>query len=189
MCNCGDNLRTSRKLTHHGPHIETIETYGGTGAIGITLAFVAQKLHEMHAAGDCHDVARLTPDELAITHKCVREEFLAALMLSGANRDRYSALRTELSNQCTFGNHLYPKTVDQCLTMMTRRMNSTPRQPRGPPRHPPIKQLIKTEDKALVFAQGTDKPSTDNKKNDSFSKGSSSSGSVSCRSKITMVVC
>jgi hypothetical protein len=31
-------------------HVETIETYGGTGAIGITPTFVAQKLHEMHAA-------------------------------------------------------------------------------------------------------------------------------------------
>ena len=170
-------------------HIETIETYGGTGAIGITPTFIAQKLQEMHAAGDCQDVARPTPDELAIAHKCIREEFIAALMLSGANRDRYGALRTELSNQYTFGNDIYPKTVDQCLTMMNRRMDSAPRQPRGPPCHPPIKQPVKTNNKALVFAQGTDKPSSDNKKNDSFSKGSSSSGSVSRGSKITMVVC
>ncbi len=54
-------------------HVETIKTYGGTGAIGITPTFVAQKLHEMHAARDYHDVARPTPDELAIAHKCVRE--------------------------------------------------------------------------------------------------------------------
>jgi hypothetical protein len=170
-------------------HVETIKTYGGTGAIGIMPAFVAQKLQEMHAAGDCQDVARPTPDELAIANKCVREEFLAALMLSGANRDRYGALRTEFSNQYTFGNDLYPKTVDQCLTMMNRQMDSAPRQPPGPPRHPPIEQPVKTNDEALVFAQSTDKPSTDNKKNDSFSKGSSSSGSVSRGSKITMVVC
>ena len=110
-------------------------------------------------------------------------------MLRGANRDRYGALRTELSNRYTFGNNLYPKTVDQCLTMMTRQMDSAPRQPRGPPRHPPIKQPVKTNDKALVFAQGTYKPSTDYKKNDSFSKGSSSSGSASRGSKITTVVC
>jgi hypothetical protein len=53
-------------------HVETIETYGGTGAIKITPTFVAQELHEMHTAGDCHDVARPTPNELAIAHKCVR---------------------------------------------------------------------------------------------------------------------
>ncbi len=171
-------------------HVETIETYGGTGAIGITPAFVAQKLQEMHAAGDCQDIARPSPDELAIAHKCARKEFFAALMLSGANRVRYGALRTELSNQYTFGNDLYPKTVDQCLTMMNRRMDSAPRQLCGPPHHPPIEQPIKTNDKALVFAQGTNKPSTKNKKNDSFSKGSSSSsGSVSHGSKITTVVC
>jgi hypothetical protein len=95
-------------------------------------------------------------------------------MLRGANRDRYGALRTELSNRYTFGNNLYPKTVEQCLRIMNRWMDSTPHQPCGPLHHPPIKQPVKTEDEELVFAQGTDKPSTDNKKNDSFSKGSSS---------------
>ena len=170
-------------------HVETIKTYYGTGAIGITPTFVAQKLQEMHAAGDCHDVASPTPDELAIAHKCVRDEFLLALMLSSANRDRYGALRNELANQYTFGNNLYPKTVDQCLTMMNRRMDSTPRLPCGPPRQPPGEQPIKTKDEALVFAQGVDKTTPGKTKNDSPSKSSSSSGSVSRSSKITTVVC
>ena len=73
--------------------VETIETYDGTGAIGITPTFVAQKLQEMHTAGTCLNVANPTQDELATAHKSVHEEFLAALMLSGANRDRYGALR------------------------------------------------------------------------------------------------
>ena len=39
-------------------HVETIETYGGTGAIGIMPTFVAQKLHEMHVARDYHDLTK-----------------------------------------------------------------------------------------------------------------------------------
>jgi hypothetical protein len=137
--------------------VETIETYGGNGAIGITPTFVAQKLQAMHAAGTCANVAPPTKNELAAAHLSVREEFLAALLLSGANRDRYGALRNELANQYTFGNDLYPKTTDQCLTMMNRRVDNVLRQPRGPPCQPPAKQPIKNDDEALVFAQGTDK--------------------------------
>ena len=105
--------------------VETIETYEGHGAIGITPTFVAQKLQEMHAAGTCANVASPTKNELAAAHLSVREEFLAALLLSGANRDRYGAQRNELANQYTFGNDLYPKTTDQCLTMMNRRVDKS----------------------------------------------------------------
>ena len=98
--------------------VETIKTYSGHGAIGITPTFVAQKLQEMHAAGTCTDVASPTKNELAAAHLSVREEYLAALILSGANKDRYGTLRNELANQYTFGSDLYPKTTDQCLTMM-----------------------------------------------------------------------
>jgi hypothetical protein len=111
----------------------------------------------MHAAGTCANVASPTKNELPAAHLSVREEFLAALVLSGANRDRYGALRNELANQYTFGNDLYPKTTDQCLTMMNRRVDNVLRQPRGPPCQPPAKQPIKNDDEALVFAQGTDK--------------------------------
>jgi hypothetical protein len=152
--------------------VETIETYGGHGAIGITPTFVAQKLQEMHAAGTCTNVASPTKDELAAAHLSVRKEFLTALFLSDTNRDRYGALRNELANQYTFGNDLYPKTTDQCLTMLNRRVDNVPRTPRGPPRQPPVGQPVKQEDEVLVFAQGADngKPTKGKPKNDSSSK-------------------
>jgi len=112
-------------------HVETIEIYGGMGAIGITPTFVAQKLHNMHTAKLCNNPAKPTDTELATAHKDVRDEFLTALMLSGANRDRYEVLRNELANQFGLGNNLYPKTTDQCLTMINHRMDNAPRQPQG----------------------------------------------------------
>jgi len=129
----------------------------------------------MHAAGTCTNVVSPTKDELAAAHLSVREEFLAALFLSGVNRDRYGALRNELANQYTFGNDLYSNKTDQCLMMLNRCIDNVPRTPRGPPRQPPVGQPVKQEDEALVFAQGADndKPTKGTPKNDSSSKSSS----------------
>ena len=87
-------------------HVETIETYGGVGAVGIVPAFITQMLKTMHTEGLCSDPDNPTEVELAAARATVHEEFLAGLMLSGANRDRYNALRTKLTNQYTFGNYL-----------------------------------------------------------------------------------
>ena len=89
-----------------------------------------------------------------------------------------------------FGNDLYSNTTDQCLTMMNRCIDNVPRTPRGPPRQPPVGQPLKQEDEALVFAQGADndKPTKGTPKNDSSSKSSSSSGSVSRGTKYRMVI-
>ena len=94
-----DGMDNSSYHREFAAHVETIETYGGTGAIEITPTFVAQTLKDMHAAQECHDPANPSTDELTAAHKSVWDEFLAALMLSGANRDCYSAVRNELANQ------------------------------------------------------------------------------------------
>ena len=76
------------KRTYHREFvalIDAIKTYGGSGAIGITPTFVSQTLQEMHQEGKCTDPMKPSSAELAETHKKVRDKFLAALMLSGAN--------------------------------------------------------------------------------------------------------
>ena len=90
-----------------------------------------------------------------------------------------------------FGNDLYPKTRDQCLTMLNRCVDNVPCTPCGPPHQPPVGLPVKQEDEALVFAQGADndKPTKGKPKNDSSSKSSSSSRSVSRGTKYRMVIC
>ena len=168
-------------------HIKTIETYGGSGTIGITPTFVAQKLQEMHLAGLCSNVTAPSKTELAATHKSVHDEFLAALMLSGANRDHYGPLRNELANQYGFGNDLYPKSIDQCVMIMNRCVDSTPIcQPRR--NQHPRKPKQEQEDEPLVFAQDSDKKSLP-KLQPSSTKSTSSTSSGSRSGKITTVVC
>jgi len=176
-------------------HVETIETYSGMGAIVITITLVKQKLVNLHSESKCGTPDNPTPAELATAHKLVREEFLAALMLDGAHRDRYGALKNELTNQYGFGHDLYPKTVDQCLTMMNRRMDGAPARPQRGQHQQKQEQNIKQEEEALVFAQGTSdkKPSSraHQQREDatSSSKQSSSSGSVTRGSKPTKIIC
>ena len=74
-------------------HVETIETYGGIGAIGIVPIFVTQELLKMETEGTCTDPTAPTDSELAMAKATVRDEFLAGLMLSGANYNRYNLLR------------------------------------------------------------------------------------------------
>ena len=94
-------------------NIKTTETYGGLGAVENIPTFIAQKMEDMHAEGTLADSDAPTDDEWVEAMKAVCEEFLSVLMLSGVNRDKYSALKNELANQYGFGNYLYPKSVDQ----------------------------------------------------------------------------
>ena len=170
-------------------HVDTIKTYGGMGAIGITPTFVAQKLQEMVTAGTCQDSTNPSKEELGVAHKDAQDEFLACLMLSGANRERFGPLRNELANQFGFGNDLYPKTPYACLQMMNRRRDSTVvRPPRGPPQQPPREPVPKQEEEALVFAQDSDKKPPGIPKTDAGSKTSSSSSSVSGGSRKPRVI-
>ena len=180
-------------------HVETIETYGGVGAVRIVAAFITQMLKTMHTEGLYSDPDNPTEVELAAARATVREEFLAGLMLSGANRDRYNALCTKLANQYAFGNDLYPKTVDQCLTMLNCCKDPSSRTPRNNQQQHQLREgtgTPKQEDEVLVFAQDSNclqarTPSASSASKPpakgSTSSSSSSSQSVCNKSKITKV--
>jgi hypothetical protein len=113
---------------HHDflAHIETIETYGGMGAIGIVPAFLNMKMKEMADANLISDVNTPTDKENAAAVQAVFDEYLDTLMLSGSNHDKFSNLRNDLKNQYWYGEDCYPKTIDQTLSLLNCWLPSTP---------------------------------------------------------------
>ena len=163
-------------------HVETIETYGGLGAVGIIPTFLTAKMKELAASGDINDISTPTDAERALAIKLTRDEFLGALLLNGANKIRFSSLKTELSNQYGFGNDLYPKSVDQCLTMLNRRADSKIRPPRAVQ---PTRETHAQPSETLVFAQGAANraPNTNYPPNTIAAYSKSSASSVSSGNK------
>jgi hypothetical protein len=78
-------------------------------------------------------------------------------MLSGSNRDKFGPPRMDLKNQFGFGDDHYPKTIDQCLSLLNRwghtppASSNSPRTPRGVQTSPHDPK----PEEALVFAQGS----------------------------------
>ena len=109
-------------------------------------------------------------------------------MLSGANRDRYAGLKSDLNNQHGFGKDLYPKSPDLCLSLLNRRPDAPLRQPCQNIQAPP---QVNQEEEALVFAQGTSDKKTALKSRKDGSTGTPSSSSSTRRSRdsITNVKC
>ncbi len=98
-------------------HIETIETYGGIGTVGIVPTVVTQWLKKMQTDGKMYG----SQQSQVLREAWSNEDRLRRVHCGpGANKERYSALCTELANQYGFGNDLYPKAVNQCLTMLNR---------------------------------------------------------------------
>jgi hypothetical protein len=101
-------------------HDETLETCGGLGVVGVVPTFIAAKIIEMAAANLIANATCPTDAECMLALNTVRDEYLAALMLSGAHRDRFSGLRTDLKNQYRYRDDCYPKTIDACLSLLNR---------------------------------------------------------------------
>jgi hypothetical protein len=97
--------------------VKTIETNGGVGTVGVIPMFLDEKIKELAIKGRIIDPLNPTDAKRAMAVNLVCGEYLGALMLSGANCDRFSLLRTDLQNQYGYGNDLYPKSV-QCLSML-----------------------------------------------------------------------
>ena len=178
--------------------VETIETYGGLGAVGVIPVFLNEKIIELYKQGLIANASAPTDEERALAVGAVREEYLAALMISGANRDRFSLLRTDLQNQYGYGNDLYPKTTDQCLSLLNR-WTVAPSRTKRADAAPTAPVLPKQEDsEALVFAQNDSKSAPPSRGDNSSIKRdgkdsrrslSSSASSSSSGRQITNVQC
>jgi hypothetical protein len=100
-------------------------------------------------------------------------------MLSGADRDCFSLLQTDLQNQYGYGNDLCPKSTDQCFSMLIRWTVAPACPKRGEQVPAPNPSPPKQEDnEALVFAQEGTKGETSKPKSDETSSKTSSKNSL-----------
>ena len=101
--------------------VETLETYGGNGALGYLPTMIASELQLL-----CDQTSPPTPitsatDAMKTTAaETVRSKFLAALMLSGADRNRFGGLRDELANDFAKGEDCYPSSMPDVLNLMNK---------------------------------------------------------------------
>ena len=80
-------------------HVETLETYGGVGVVGVVPTFLTARIKELATNGLIANPANPTDAKRALAVSSVWDEFLAALMLKGGNREHFGALWTDLKNQ------------------------------------------------------------------------------------------
>ncbi len=64
------------------------------------------------------DVTKATSDELKKARKKVREKFLAALMLDGANRDKYGNLKRSIQENYVTRMSKYPVSPEVVLRIL-----------------------------------------------------------------------
>jgi hypothetical protein len=142
-------------------HVETLEMYGGLGVVSVVPTFMAAKIKEMAAANLIADATCPTDAKRMLALNAVRDEYLAALMHSGAHRDRFSGLRTDLKNQYGYGDDRYPKTINACLSLLNRWTLLGQQKSLSVPQSSTPNDQNKEKDNngALVFTQNANKPS------------------------------
>ncbi len=159
--------------------------------VGVVPTFLNAMLKDMEKAGIIKDATNLSDSERAQAIKAVRDEYLAALMLSGSNRDKFGPLCMDLKDQFGFREDRYPKTIDQCLSLLNRWGHTPPASSNSP--HTPWGVQTPTHDpkpeEALVFAQGSSSKKPSAKDSDDTSSKSSKSSKVSGSRQITSVRC
>jgi hypothetical protein len=99
--------------------------------------------------------------------KALRDDYLAALMLSSSNRDKFGPLCMDLKNQFGFGEDQYPKTIDQCLSLLNRWGHTPPASSNSPciPGGAQTSTHDPKPEEALVFVQGSSSKKPSAKKN------------------------
>ena len=85
--------------------VEVIKEYGGTGS----LTNFPNMIRKMLALKKIADMSKATPDELREATGAVRDKFLAALMLNGANAAKYNELKRSMAENYVTGTSKYPE--------------------------------------------------------------------------------
>ncbi len=105
-----DNLDNHTYHCEFLVHVETTETYGGVSAVAVVPTFLANNIKELANSGTILNAKNPADAICALAVSAMREEYLAALMLSGAHQEHFGDLWTYHKNQYGYGNDRYPKT-------------------------------------------------------------------------------
>jgi hypothetical protein len=79
-------------------HVDTIQTHSSIGAVGVVPTFLASKIKNLADSGTILNTKNPTDVECALAVSAVREEYLAALMLSRTHQECFRDLQTDLKN-------------------------------------------------------------------------------------------
>ncbi len=96
--------------------VKVIKEYGGPG---FTTHFPNMIKEELGSKNPGIDMSKATPDQMKEAKKTVRTKFLAALMLDGANRQKYGELKKGMAENYVTRMSEYPESPEVVLCILT----------------------------------------------------------------------
>ena len=93
--------------------VEVIEEYGGAGSLTYFPNMIKKELMTKGINMD-----KASGDEMKEAKKTVRDKFLAALMLNGANRDKYGELKCGMAENYVTGTSKYLESTEAVLRIL-----------------------------------------------------------------------
>jgi len=95
--------------------VEVIEDYGGAGSLSHFPKMIQK---ELDSNSSVSDPSNPTTAEMNDAKKVVRDKYLAALMLNGANRDKYGELKRSMAENYVTGTSDYPESSEMVLRIL-----------------------------------------------------------------------
>ncbi len=93
--------------------LEVIKEYGGARSMTHFPNILKKEIESMRT-----DLEKATSDQLKQAKKTVRDKFLAALMLSGANGVKYNDLKRNMKENFMTGTSRYPESPEAVLRIL-----------------------------------------------------------------------
>jgi hypothetical protein len=94
--------------------VKVIEEYGGAGLLTHFPNLIRKELSSKNIA----NMSKATPDEIKEAKSIVRDKFLAALMLNGANAAKYNELKRSMAENYLTGPSKYPESPELVLRIL-----------------------------------------------------------------------
>jgi hypothetical protein len=94
--------------------LEVIEEYGGAGSLTYFSNMIKKELKSKKI-----DMDNASTSEMRDAKKIVRDKFLATLMLSGANREKYGKLKHGMAENYVAGTSEYPESPEVVLHILS----------------------------------------------------------------------